>query len=379
MGALSITIPLDKVEAVAAVRVRETTLLIFSILSASLVLAIWFTRRLAKREVKLLHVQQDLRQSEMEAHDARELLRAKEDVERAFTELSAYIQAIDQHAIMSVADTRGRITQVNSKFCEVSGYSEAELIGQDHRIVNSGHHPASFFADLWTTISSGNIWRGECCNRAKSGTQYWVDSTIVPVKDSTGTIIHYISIRIDVTERKLAEQRISHIANHDALTGLPNRYLLEDRFRTVLAACRRTDSKTAVMFIDLDKFKPINDTLGHKIGDMLLIEVTQRLRGALREVDTLSRHGGDEFIVFLASVASAEDAGMLANKLLDSVIQPYVIRGNTINISASIGIALYPQDGDGMEALLAHSDIAMYTAKHLGGNNCVRYTPDLHK
>lgn len=379
LGALSVTIPLDKVEAVAAIKVRETAILIFGILFASLGSAIWFVRRLFKQELSLQVAERDLRLSEQESRDAKELLLAKQDVERAFTELSAYIRAIDQHAIVSVADTQGRITQINQKFCEVSGYSEAELIGQDHRIVNSGHHSKSFFVDLWRTITQGEIWRGECCNRSKTGELYWVDSTIVPVKNSAGEIEHYISIRIDITERKLAEQRITHLANHDALTGLPNRYLLEDRFKTVLAACRRGETMTAVMFIDLDKFKPINDTLGHKVGDMLLIEVTQRLRKSIREVDTVSRHGGDEFIILLAGIASVADAEVLVKKLLESVIRPYEILGNTLTISASIGIAVFPNDGDDMDVLLKHSDIAMYIAKQKGGNNYQLYTPDMHK
>ncbi|MDD2684697.1 MAG: diguanylate cyclase [Gallionella sp.] len=379
IGALSITIPLDKVEAVAAIKVRKTAILIFGILFASLGLAIWLVRRLSKQELSLQVAARDLRLSEKEARDAKELLLAKQDVERAFTELSAYIRAIDQHAIVSVADTQGRITQVNQKFCEVSGYSEAELIGQDHRIVNSGHHSKSFFVDLWRTIAQGEIWRGECCNRSKTGELYWVDSTIVPVKNSAGEIEHYISIRIDITERKLDEQRITHLANHDALTGLPNRYLLEDRFKTVLAACRRGEMKTAVMFIDLDKFKPINDTLGHKVGDLLLVEVAQRLRNSIREVDTVSRHGGDEFIILLAGISGVADTEVLVKKLLESVIRPYEILGNTLTISASIGIAVFPDDGDDMDVLLKHSDIAMYIAKQKGGNNCQFYTPDMHK
>jgi len=377
LGAISITIPLDRVEAMAAVRVRDTSLLIFGILSASLALAIWFSRRLAKREISLQEVERELRRSEKEAEDAKILLHAKQDVERAFNELSAYLQAIDQHAIVSVTDPQGCIIKVNRKFCEVSGYSEAELLGHDHDIVNSGVHPASFFSDLWSTILRGEIWRGECCNRAKSGELYWVDSTIVPLKDANGHIDRFISIRLDVTERKLVEQRMAHIANHDALTGLPNRYLLEDRFQAVLAQSRRSATQTAVMFIDLDKFKPINDTLGHKVGDLLLIEVTRRLRNTIREVDTVSRHGGDEFIVLLGGITKTGDAGILAQKLLQALTASYQVMGNELSISASIGISVFPDDGDDMETLLKHSDLAMYFAKEKGGNNFQFYTPDM--
>jgi diguanylate cyclase (GGDEF)-like protein/PAS domain S-box-containing protein len=373
LGAISITIPLNRVEGMAAAQVRETSILIFAILSASLALALWFSRRLAKQEISLVEIECELRRSEQEALDAKALLLAKEDVERAFNELSAYLQAIDQHAIVSVADAQGRIIKANQKFCEVSGYTQQELLGQDHRIVNSGHHPHSFFTDLWRTIAHGDIWRGECCNRRKSGELYWVDSTIVPLKDKGGRIVNYISIRLDITERKLAEQRMAHLANHDALTGLPNRHLLEDRFQTVLARCRRNHGQTAVMFIDLDKFKPINDTLGHKIGDLLLIELTRRLRSGVREQDTVSRHGGDEFIILLSDITSLGDAGRLAQKLLESLIEPDQIMGHTLSISASIGIAVFPDHGEDMEALLKHSDLAMYRAKQLGGNNCQFY------
>ncbi|MBI3901719.1 MAG: diguanylate cyclase [Nitrosomonadales bacterium] len=377
MGALSITIPLDGVENIAAAQVKKTSSLIFGILFAGIILTIWFSRKLTQQETSLQEVARELRRSEKETQDAKELLLAKADVERAFSELSAYLQAIDQHAIVSVTDPAGCIVQVNQKFCKVSGYSEEGLLGQNHRIVNSGHHPKGFFTEMWHAIARGEIWRGEVCNRAKSGELYWVDSTIVPLKDKEGHTVRYISIRIDITERKQAEHEMTHMANHDALTGLPNRYLLEDRFHAVLAHCHRSNIKTAIMFIDLDKFKIINDTLGHKVGDLLLIEVTRRLLAAVREVDTVSRHGGDEFIILLDDIAHIEDAGMLAQKLLDALTAPYQIMGNELNISASIGIAIFPNDGTNMETLLKHSDSAMYFAKENGRNNFQYFKPGM--
>lgn len=378
LGAISITIPLQKVQDRAAARIRETSILIFVILLASLLLAIWFSRRLSRQEISLEQAERDLRNSEKEAQDAKMLLLARNDVERAFNELSVYIHAIDQHAIVSVADTAGRIIKVNQKFCEVSGYSEAELLGQDHSIVNSGSHPKSLFADMWRTIASGNTWRGEFCNLSKFGELYWVDSTIVPHKDLDGRIVHYISIRLDITQRKLNEQRLAHLANHDALTGLSNRYLLTDRFQTVMAQCRRDSTRAAIMFIDLDKFKPINDTYGHKVGDLVLIEVTRRLLDGVRLVDTVSRHGGDEFIILLAGISNAEDVGVLAKKLLESLAAPINILGTELSLSASIGIALFPFDGEDMETLLKHGDLAMYFAKESGRNNYQFYEPNLH-
>jgi diguanylate cyclase (GGDEF)-like protein/PAS domain S-box-containing protein len=369
LGAISITIPLKRVEEIAAVRVRETVVLIFGILLSSLMLVIWFSSRLERQKISLNEVERDLRRSENETKAANELLLAKHDVERAFNELSAYLQAIDQHAIVSVADNHGRIIKVNQKFCDISGYSEAEVLGQDHRIVNSGFHPKSFFVDMWSTIANGNIWRGECCNRNKSGGLYWVDSTIVPTFDSDGHIVNYVSIRIDITERKNDEHRMSLLAHHDTLTGLPNRNLLLDRCQSALAQCRRDDTQAALMFVDLDKFKPINDTYGHEAGDLVLIEVARRLQSCVRKVDTVSRHGGDEFIILIAGISNAEDVGVIAQKLLNSLTEPYPIFGNILSLSASIGIALFPQDGEDMEALLKSSDLAMYAAKQCGRNN----------
>jgi diguanylate cyclase (GGDEF)-like protein/PAS domain S-box-containing protein len=377
LGAISITIPLKKVEDMAAARVRETSILIFAILLTSLLVVIWFSRRLTKQEVSLVEAELNVRRSEKEAKDAKELLYAKHDLEQAFKELSAYMQAIDQHAIVSIADPQGRIIQVNQKFCDISGYSQEELLGKNHRIVNSGHHPKAFFANMWSTIASGNIWHGECCNRNKSGALYWVDSTIVPHMDSNGHITKYISIRMDITQRKLDEDRMTHFANHDALTGLPNRLRLAHRFELVLAQCRREKTQAAVMFIDLDKFKPINDTYGHKVGDLVLIEVTKRLQSCVRQMDTVSRHGGDEFIVLLAGVTHAADVAVVARKLLDSLAEPYLIMDNELRLSASVGIAFSPVDGEDMETLLKHSDLAMYSAKQNGSNNFQFYTPSM--
>lgn len=379
LGAISLSIPLSKVEARAAAQVKQTSILIFAILLGSMLLTIWFSRQLALQESSLDQIERELRRSEKEAEDAKALLLAKQDVERAFNELSAYLQAIDRHAIVSVTDPEGRIIQVNQKFCEVSGFSEEELIGCNHRLINSGLHPKSFFADMWQTISSGEIWRGQCCNRAKSGALYWVDSSIVPFKDTDGRIVRYISIRLDITEHKHTEQRMAHLANHDALTGLPNRNLLEDRIQSALAQCRRNNTLMALMFIDLDRFKPINDTLGHKVGDLLLVEISRRLRSCVREVDTVSRHGGDEFIVLLAGIENAANAELLAVKLLESLIAPCTILDHALSISASMGIAIYPADGECMESLLKHSDLAMYAAKQKGGNSYHFYTPDMHK
>ena len=556
------------------------------------------------------------------------LLHAKENAEHASAELNAYIEAIGKLALVSVTDRSGRILQANTIFCEVSGYSEAELIGQDHRILNSGTHPKAFFVDMWATIARGEVWHQEICNRSKSGQFYWVDSTIVPLKDNHGQVVRYLSVRVDitarkhkelvlrerlkestclyairrslvldssleevcqivleqliaamqfpqitsimielddrqfvsdrydkeltrglqaqimingethgwlrvfysedrpfllpeeqdlidtitddlgrwlerkqtrdllhvselrlneaqrlakvgsweldfvsgklhgsnevfrifeidpnlfggryedflnvihpddrnavdwahndsltahssseityrlrmadgrikwiseqcetfygnqgkalrsncivqdVTERKRMERRIVEMATHDALTGLPNRHLLQDRIAQALAHGRRSGEQAAVLFIDLDHFKVINDSLGHDVGDSLLQEVAARLTATMRSEDTAVRQGGDEFIVLLPNLASALDAEAVAQKILDELTQPYHIHEKELHIGASIGIALFPDDGKDVEALLKNSDIAMYHAKESGRNNYQFFSPEMNK
>lgn len=377
LGALSITIPLDRAELRAGAQIRQTSIFVFGILIASFLALTWFSWRLSKQEISLVETQTQLEKSELEANTSRELLVAKQGVEQALAELSTIIQAIDQHSIMSVADRAGRILQVNGKFMEVSGYTQEELLGKDHRIVNSGTHPPSFFADMWATIGAGKIWRGVICNRSKAGRHYWVDSAIVPLMDTDGKVTRFISIRIDITDRKRAEEEILHMATHDSLTGLANRALLLDQVRQTVESGRRKHDKAAVLFIDLDQFKAVNDSLGHDIGDLLLIEVAQRLKRNVRAEDTVARQGGDEFIVFLPNVDDAEGVKHLAEKLLKTLSAPFVIQGNTMSIGSSIGVAMFPQDGVSVADLLKSSDTAMYRVKESGRNNYLFFTSSM--
>lgn len=296
------------------------------------------------------------------------LLQAKGDAEKLSAELNGYIAAIGQLALVSVTDRGGRIIHANDRFCEVSGYSKEELIGQNHRILKSGIHPQDLFVDMWETITRGDIWHQEICNRKKNGNFYWVDSTIVPLKNDEGNIFRFLSVRIDVSERKKAEQQSIEMATHDALTGLPNRRLLQDRIAQSLAHARRNKNKLAVLFLDLDHFKTINDSLGHDAGDLLLKCVSTKLTAAVRGEDTVARQGGDEFIILLTDINEAKDAEAVAQKILNELLEPVTINDQELQIGASIGIALFPSDGNDSTTLLKHSDAAMYRAKQSGRN-----------
>jgi diguanylate cyclase (GGDEF)-like protein/PAS domain S-box-containing protein len=372
MGALSVTIPLDRAEALAGTQVGKTSLFIFAILGGSFVALFWYNLRLNRQARSLHETEAQLARSELVARTARDLLEAKEGVEQAFAELSTYMQAIDQHAIVSVAERDGRIVQVNDRLVEVSGFTREELLGQDHRILNSGTHERGFFQQMWKTLAAGQVWRGVICNRTKGGDLYWVDSAIVPLKDGRGEIVRYVSIRIDITERKRAEQEMLRLATTDGLTGLANRGLLRDRMQQALAHDRRVGEHAALLFIDLDHFKAVNDSFGHDMGDRLLVELAHRLRSSVRGEDTVARQGGDEFIVFLPSISKPDDAGVLAEKLQRVLSQPLVIDGRELYVGGSIGVAVFPDDGTDVDSLLKRSDAAMYQAKE-GGRGRVAY------
>ncbi len=275
--------------------------------------------------------------------------------------------------IISGADQR--IIAVNQAFTHITGYSEDEVMGRKPKMLRSGRHDDAFYRRMWEAIRAKGRWQGEIWNRRKDGEDYpeWLNISVV--RDDAGDIINYIGVFADITPIKEARDRLEYTAHHDSLTGLPNRLLFRDRLEQALAISRRTGEGVALLFVDLDRFKVINDTLGHEVGDQLLQEVARRLIGCMREEDTVARMGGDEFVVIQKGVAQPEDAALLSTRVLAEINRPFSLAGHEIVASLSIGISLYPQDGGDASALLKHADAALYRAKDKG-RNCYQYYSD---
>lgn len=279
---------------------------------------------------------------------------------------SFYKDALDQAAIVAVTDPKGTILSVNDRFCEISGYSEAELIGGNHRIVHSGVHPREFFVQMYRTIGRGEVWHGEICNRARDGSLYWVDTTIVPHRDSDGEIESFTAIRFDITRQKVAEQRLWRMANLDPLTDLPNRLKFIRDLESLVDPVTGSGSSVAIGLLDLDNFKDINDSLGHSAGDVVLKEVGRRLRDVIMPEDVIARLGGDEFALMLFGCAERHALHERVMGIMESLRQRVWIDGRERRISASLGIARYPADGCNTSELIKNADIALYDAKAKG-------------
>ncbi|SDB41396.1 periplasmic sensor diguanylate cyclase/phosphodiesterase [Pseudomonas sp. NFACC23-1] len=276
-----------------------------------------------------------------------------------------------------ITDTQQHISAVNRAFTEITGYSETEALGHTPRLLASGLHDSAFYAAMWHQLTAEGHWQGEISNRRKNGELYPSWLTISAVRNRDRQITHFVAVFADISSLKHAQARLDYQAHHDPLTGLPNRTLFESRLQAALNGQQENGSQGAVLFLDLDRFKHINDSLGHPVGDLLLKGIAVRLREQLRDIDTVARLGGDEFIILLPGLQQPSDAEHIAQKLLNCFAAPFQAGEHEFFISASIGTSLYPQDGCDVATLVKNADAAMYRSKAKGRNRVESYTRDL--
>ncbi|THF63413.1 EAL domain-containing protein [Pseudothauera rhizosphaerae] len=298
---------------------------------------------------------------------------------RAQNDLNLYATVFTNAAEgMTITDGEARIVAVNPAFTQITGYALDDIAGRTPAVLGSGRQDKTYYREMWATLAREGQWQGEIWNRRSNGEVYPEWLSITAVFSADGSPAHYIGIFSDITERKAAEARIHHLAHHDPLTNLPNRILLQDRLEQAILQSRRNRRHAAVLFIDLDRFKLINDTLGHEVGDGLLIQVANRCLGEVRETDTVARQGGDEFVIVLPVLDHPQDAATVARKLVSELGKPYRLGPHELTVTASIGIAVYPDDGRNASVLLRNADAAMYGAKSDGRNGFQFYSTDLN-
>ncbi len=288
---------------------------------------------------------------------------------------SAINAAGDQIMIM---DSSGIIEFVNAAFERETGYSSNEVIGLHPSVFSADAHAADFYRDILETVRSDSSWHGEIVNKHKDGSTHVEEMTVTAVQNDEGGAEHFIAIKRNITEKKVYEEKLDFLAFHDPLTGLPNRLMFGDKLYAELLNSELNKRELAVMFLDLDRFKIINDTLGHNIGDELLRNVSERMSKVLRDGDIIARMGGDEFTVILKNIKSSDEVVAVAQRVLDALAKPFQIGGHELFISASIGVSIYPADGSDVESLVKNADTAMYRAKELGRNNFQFYAEALH-
>lgn len=267
-----------------------------------------------------------------------------------------------------VTDARQRIVDVNPTFCQLTGYSRDELLGNSTRILNSGLQKREFYAAMWKSLSETGEWHGELWNRNRSGAFYAVRLNISAICDDSDNVAYFLAIMADITAMKVQQDEWEKQANYDALTKLPNRLLLTDRLRQAMAQSRRTGLLLAVCYLDLDGFKPINDVYGHEAGDRVLIEVANRLSHSVRAGDTVARVGGDEFVLLLWGLENVQECDQTLDRLVSDIDSPILLENQQVSVTASIGVTVFPNDGDTPTQLTAQADSAMYRSKLAGGN-----------
>ena len=295
--------------------------------------------------------------------------------------LNTLLATAIEHAgdAIEITDAESRFEYVNSAFERISGYSRVDALGQTpFSLLMSNPNDEPHYRAVQNAIASGQVWHGMLTGRRKDGTLYEQEATISPVRNAEGEITHYVAVKRDITERLQSQARIWHLAHHDALTDLPNRVLFQDRLQQAVAQARRTGLLVAILFVDLDNFKDVNDALGHEFGDLLLKEVTLRLRECTRDTDTVARLGGDEFALIHAGLDRSEWAAKLAEKVLERLSEPFSLEGQEVHVSASIGVTICPLDHDDPNQIVKNADMAMYRAKNTGRANYQFYKEDMN-
>ena len=311
----------------------------------------------------------------------RRLIGATEDVtqrKQQEAELRVAAAAFESHESTLVANAKVEILRVNQAFTTLFGYAASEVLGQNPRLLRSGRHEADFYAAMWSELTQNQRWQGEVWNTRKSGEEFPCWLSITAVCDDAGSVTHYVATHTDITLRKASEDEVKRLAFFDPLTNLPNRRLLTDRLHQGVVHAKRNQGHVALIFVDLDRFKPVNDRYGHAAGDQLLQAVAHRLRACVRESDTVARVGGDEFVVLLDGISQTNDAMQVAEKIHAVLLEPFrLVSGQSVHISSSAGVALYPEHGMDEATLSHHADVAMYAAKAAGRDQYVVYEPAL--
>lgn len=330
-------------------------------------------------EVRFLHNRAALYSDE---HGVpRRLIGSTEDVTqrmRQEAELRVAAAAFESHESMLVTNAQVEILRVNTAFAALFGYSSEEAVGRNPRLIRSGRHDTDFYAAMWAELAARHSWQGEVWNVRRDGVEFPCWLCITAVCDDKGAVTHYVATHTDITLRKEAEDEVKRLAFFDPLTNLPNRRLFTDRLHQAVVKAKRSQGHAALIFVDLDKFKPVNDRHGHAAGDQLLQAVAHRLNTCVRESDTVARVGGDEFVVLLTSIGQPQDAVQVAEKMHAALRAPFHLStGQSLEISSSAGVALYPEDGQDEATLMHHADVAMYAAKAGGRDQYVMYEPAL--